>query len=208
MRCRNSDLWFGNVLIKPRFFFLSLYSFNPQTRGSFWKNVHTRNNNMTVVDKASRFGHHKPMDSGGSSATLRPARKMKQKAHLHATKRCREDHDPKREREREREWKRKTKQVCFSLTYRPYGPSSICNNVDTYMFTLGAREWPLLWCDSWHLSLYLVWWDPFLFLLSVIGLYERRIIPTPGELLHRLVVQVVYSATGNIRLFVFIFTIV
>jgi hypothetical protein len=73
------------------------------------------------------------------------------------------------------------------------------------MFTLGAREWPPLWCDSWHLSLYLVWWDPFLFLLSVIGLYERRIIPTPGELLHRLVVQVVYSATGNIRLFFFLY---
>lgn len=70
---------------------------------------------MTVVDKASRFGHHKPMDSGGSSATLRPARKMKQKAHLHATKRCREDHDPKRERERERENERGKQNKFVSL---------------------------------------------------------------------------------------------
>jgi hypothetical protein len=101
MRCRNSDLWFGNVLIKPPFFFcLSIHSTHRRA-GHFEKNVHTRNNNMTVVDKASRFGHHKRMDSGGSSATLRPARKMKQKAHLHATKRCREDHDPNREKERE-----------------------------------------------------------------------------------------------------------
>jgi uncharacterized protein YaaW (UPF0174 family) len=99
---------------------------------------------MTVVDKASRFGHHKRMDSGGSSATLRPARKMKQKAHLHATKRCREDHDPNREKERE--WKRKTKQVCFSLTIGHTGhhPYVIRRHVHVHVGSKGVAA-SLMW---------------------------------------------------------------